>query len=264
MKNSGAKLSDVQSIYSGAVRDLWVLCMGEQIHAGGMMSSMELAKSAGIKEGMHGVDLCSCLGAGMRFLAKNFKVKMDGVDATPAAIAKAKEAAAAEKMSDKLNFIEADVTKIPVDAGKYDFVWGEDAWCYVEDKEKLISEASRIVKKGGVIAFTDWIDGPKGLTEEEAFRINDFMKFPYMESLDGYKNLMTKYGFEVREATYIPFAKYVDLYLTMLTEQHTYDALRIIGDDMNMFQAMGAEFGFIQEKAHQDKITRGRFVGVKK
>lgn len=264
MKNSGAKLSDVQSIYSSAVRDLWVLCMGEQIHAGGMMSSMELAKSAGIKEGMHGVDLCCCLGAGMRFLAKNFKVKMDGVDATPSALSKAKEHATAEKLSDKFNFIEADVTKIPVEAGKYDFVWGEDAWCYVEDKDKLISEAARILKPGGTIAFTDWIDGPKGLTDEEAFRINDFMKFPYMESLEGYKNLLVKHGFEIKEAAYIPFAKYVDLYLTMLTEQHTYDALRLIGDDMALFQAMGAEFGFIQQKAHEDKITRGRFVAVKK
>lgn len=264
MKNSGAKLSDVQSIYSGVVRDLWVLCMGQQVHAGGMMSSMELAKSAGIKEGMYGADLCSCIGAGTRFLAKNFKVKMDGIDATASAVVKAREEAKAEKLDSALKYIEADVTKIPVEAGKYDFVWGEDAWCYVEDKDKLISEAARILRPGGTIAFTDWIDGPKGLTDEEAFRINDFMKFPYIESLEGYKSLLTKHGFEVKEAVYIPFAKYVDLYLTMLTEQHTYDALRLIGDDMAMFQAMGAEFGFIQQKAHEDKITRGRFVAVKR
>jgi len=29
--------------------------------------------------------------------------------------------------------------------GGADFVWGEDAWCYVLDKAKLISEAARLV-----------------------------------------------------------------------------------------------------------------------
>jgi hypothetical protein len=90
------------------------------------------------------------------------------------------------------------------------------------------------------------------------------MKFPTMESVPGYKKLMEKHGFEVLAAGHIQFAKYVDLYLTMLTEQHTYDALRVIGDDMAAFQAMGAEFGFIQEMAHKDKMTRGRFIGIKK
>ena len=41
-----------------------------------------------------------------------------------------------------------------------DFVWGEDAWCYVVDKKQLIAEAVRLVKPGGMIAFTDWIEGP--------------------------------------------------------------------------------------------------------
>jgi len=30
-----------------------------------------------------------------------------------------------------------------------DFVWSEDAWCYVPDKPKLIAEAARIVRRGG-------------------------------------------------------------------------------------------------------------------
>jgi SAM-dependent methyltransferase len=31
--------------------------------------------------------------------------------------------------------------------------WSEDAWCYVADKPKLIAEAVRMVRPGGVIAF---------------------------------------------------------------------------------------------------------------
>ena len=263
MKYSGATLKDVQEIYSGPVRRLWVLCMGEQIHAGGYQSSMDLATRAEIKSGMKGIDLCCCIGGGMRFLAKNFNAIMTGVDATEPAIEEGRKETAIEKLSDRLTFIKGDVTQIALPDGGFDFVWGEDAWCYVEDKDRLIGEAARMLKPGGIIAFTDWIEGPAGLTDEEAFRINDFMKFPMMESLEGYTLLMKKHGFQVKEASYIDFAKYVDLYLAMLTEQLTYDALRILGDDMQLFQQVGQEFGFIQKKTHENGMTRGQFIGIR-
>ncbi len=258
------KLQDVQGVYSGAEGNLWELIMGEQIHVGGFKSSMELATNAGIKEGMKGCDLCCCSGAGMRFLAKNFKTEMTGVDATDKVIEVGKKRVENEKLVGKVQFVKGDVTDIPMDDGKFDFVWGEDAWCYVEDKGKLISEAARMLKPGGIIAFTDWVEGPAGLADNEAHRINTFMKFPYMESIPGYKKLLEDNGFEVKEASQIEFADYVDFYIKMLTDQLTYDALRIIGDDMELFQAMGGEMAYMSEVAHKDKMTRGRFVAVKK
>lgn len=263
MKKTGITLSDVVGVYSGPEGRLWELVMGEQIHAGGYLSSLELARRGGIKEGMKGVDLCCCLGAGMRFLVKNFKVDMAGVDATEHVLDVAQKRGEAEGLSDKLEFAKGDVTQVPYPDGTFDFVWGEDAWCYVTDKEKLIAEAARILKSGGVIAFTDWIEGREGLTDEEAQRINTFMKFPYMESVEGYTKLLESNGFRIVENAEIDFARYLDLYIAMLTDQYTYDALRIIGDDMDLFQTMGGEMDFMRQKAHQGKMVRGRFVGVK-
>ncbi len=264
MKRTDKKLSDVQAVYSGAEGTLWELIMGEQIHVGGMNSSMELAKNAGIKEGMHGCDLCCCNGAGMRFLAENFKTEMTGVDATDKVIETGKARNEARGLADKVNFVKGDVTDIPIEDEKFDFVWGEDAWCYVEDKERLISEAARVLKPGGTIAFTDWVEGPAGMTDDEADRVNTFMKFPYMESISGYKKLLEENGFEIKEANQIDFAEYVDLYIQMLTKQLTSDALRIIGNDMELFQAMGGEMMNMSELAHANKMTRGRFIAIKK
>ena len=56
---SGVTLADVQAVYDGAEGDLWELVMGEQIHIGGFVSSMDLAERAGIGSGMAGVDLCA-------------------------------------------------------------------------------------------------------------------------------------------------------------------------------------------------------------
>ncbi len=265
-KRTSVTLSDVQRVYSGPECTLWELVMGEQIHVGGMSSSLELANRAGLMSGMRGVDLCCCLGAGMRLLARFFSVRMSGVDATASVLDEARKRTEAAGMSDVLDYALADVTALPFAGGEFDFVWGEDAWCYVEDKRKLVAEAARVLKPGGKIAFTDWIEGPTGLTRNEALRINTFMKFPYMETFDGYKALLESSGFEVTEAEDLTpgFAKACDFYIQMLSEQHTSDALRILGWNMELFQAMGAEMDFMRTRAHEGKMGRGRFIAVKR
>jgi len=40
-------------------------------------------------------------------------------------------------------------------------VWGEDAWCYITDKDRLIREAAACSKPGGTLAFTDWLQSPR-------------------------------------------------------------------------------------------------------
>jgi ubiquinone/menaquinone biosynthesis C-methylase UbiE len=265
MKKLDISLKDVQAVYDGPEGLLWELIMGEQIHIGGFKSSMALAKNAGIKEGMKGIDLCSALGAGCRFLVKNFGVTMVGLDGTKTMLAKARQRAEAEGFKGKIEFREGDVSAIPFPDKTFDFVWGEDAWCYVVDKPKLISEAVRVLKPCGILAFTDWIEGPEGLTEAEAERINRFMKFPDIQSQKGYEELIKKNGLKILESVDLTpeFAGYVDFYIKMLTEQLTFDALKIIGNDMNLFQALGGEMVFMGQKAHEGKFGRGRFIARK-
>jgi len=158
----GIGLSDVQAVYGGPEGDLWELVMGQQIHIGGFASSMDLAEKAGIAAGTCGVDLCCCNGAGMRFLKRFRQVgAMTGVDATPKVIERGRQRCRDEGFPD-ITFVQCDVCRTPLPDAKADFVWGEDAWCYVVDKPALIAEAVRIVRPGGTIAFTDWIEGPAG------------------------------------------------------------------------------------------------------
>jgi len=158
-------LENVQAVYGGAEGDLWELVMGEQIHIGGFQSSMDLAKRAGIGAGMQGIDLCCCSGAGMRFLVRFCNVAgMRGVDATAKVVERGRQRCLAGGLDKQISFTLADVCASGLPSGSADFIWGEDAWCYVVDKTKLIAEAARLVKPGGVIAFTDWIEGPAGLS----------------------------------------------------------------------------------------------------
>jgi SAM-dependent methyltransferase len=263
---SSIGLKDVQSVYSGPEGDLWELVMGEQIHIGGFASSMDLAQRAGIQSGSSGVDLCCCNGAGMRFLVRFRGVaRMTGVDATETVVKRGQARCKSEGLSGKIKFTLADVCDSGLSGASADFVWGEDAWCYVVDKEKLIAEAVRITKPGGTIAFTDWVEADGKLSDGEAERFLRFMKFQNIESLNGYRDLLKKNGCDVVIAHDTKrFALCVDLYVAMLNNQLTYDALKIIGFDSEMMKALGAEMDYTQQLAHAGKIVQGLFVARKK
>ena len=256
------KLTDVQAVYSGAEGCLWELLMGEQIHIGGLQSSTDLAERAGIAAGSRGVDLCCCTGAGMRFLLRfRQAAHMTGVDATRKVLELGRQRAAAEGFADRTAFVEADVCASGLPAGGFDFVWGEDAWCYVGDKAKLIAEAARLVRPGGAIAFTDWLEGPTPMTDDEAKRYLGFMKFPSVLSLADYRALLEARGCQVRVAHDTGrFPKYVPLYLAMIEQQLTYDALKIIGFDTALAGALIGEMRFMQTLAEAGKIIQGLIV----
>jgi sarcosine/dimethylglycine N-methyltransferase len=255
-------LAHVNAVYNGAEGNLWELIMGQQIHIGGLRSSMELAERAGISIGMHGVDLCCCNGAGMRLLVRFCGVaSMTGVDATETVVKRGRQRCEEEGLADRIRFVFADATDSGLPAASADFVWGEDAWCYVTDKAKLIREAARLVRPGGIIAFTDWVEGPAGLSDAEAERVLRFMKFPTLQDIAGYARLLAEHDCAVQTAEDTQrFAAYLDLYHNMVDMQLTYDALRLIGFDTGVMAAMTTEMDFLRALAHAGKLVQGRFV----
>ncbi|MBF0330806.1 MAG: methyltransferase domain-containing protein [Candidatus Omnitrophica bacterium] len=264
--NAAVGADDVKAVYSGAEGDLWELVMGEQIHIGGLSSSMALCDKAGKLDGLKGVDLCCCSGAGMRFLVRSCKVAaMTGVDFTEKVITRGIERCRQEGLTGRVQFVQRDVCNTGLTTGQADFVWGEDAWCYVEDKGALVAEAARIIKTGGTIAFTDWVEGDSPLTAEESERLLKFMKFPNILNIADYKRLLDCNGCHVNVAEDTrQFASHIDLYINMLTKQLTYDALKIINFDMALMQGMADEMLFMQKLAHEGKLIQGRFVATKK
>lgn len=264
-QNPNIHLSDVRQVYSGPEGRLWELIMGRQIHVGGFVSSTDLAAKAGIRPGTSGVDFCCCNGAGLRFLVRCAGVaSMTGVDATAAVLDHCHSLCSEEGLEDRITCVHADVCDTRLPAQSFDFVWGEDAWCYVEDKPALIREAARILRPGGTIAFTDWLEGPTGLSDAAAGRLLSFMKFPSIQDISGYSALLEANGFSIRCAEDTGrFAPYMDLYLDMVTKQLTFDVLKIIGYDHDLLGVIGEEMQFMRNLAYEGKLIQGLFVAQK-
>lgn len=186
-------------------------------------------------------------------------------DATEAVVARGTARCRAEGLTDRVRQVHGDACATELPDAVADFVWDENAWCYVHDKANLIAEAARLVKCGGTLAFTDWISGPVPLSREESGRFLRFMSFPNVESLDGYRGRLEGVGCEVAVAEDTGrFAEYMDLDLAMVEKQLTYDALRILDYDIDALGAIGGEMHFLRDLAHTGKIAQGRFIATKR
>jgi ubiquinone/menaquinone biosynthesis C-methylase UbiE len=252
-------------LYGGPEGRLWELVAGEMLHCGGIGQTTAMADEAGIAAGDKVLDLCSGFGSSLRFLAKKYGIEGYGLDISPYMVEQATKRTRAEKLDGQITYQQGSVYQVPWSDNSFDVVWGEDAWCYLDSKEGLIKEAVRVLKPGGVIAFSDWMTGPSGLSAKEAERIHSFMKFPYTESLKSYEGLLKKYGMRIRASEDLcqQFANSMDLYLRMIREQLTYDALRILGDDAKLLDQICEEWEFMIEMARKGKFGQGRIVAVK-
>jgi ubiquinone/menaquinone biosynthesis C-methylase UbiE len=261
----GIGLPEVVSLYSGTQGDFMQLLFGQQVHIGGMNASIELAKQAGIGIGQ-GIDLCCCNGAGMCCLIRFCGVaSMIGVDATEAVLERGRKRCREEGLADRIRYVHADVCESGLPSASADFVWGEDAWCYVANKPKLIAEAARLVRPGGVIAFSDWVEGPVELSDAEAQRFLGMMSFANVEDIGGYTRLLSQSGCDVLLAEDTGrFPAYMDLYLKMIEMQLSYDVLATVAFRKDLLQTIIEGFRFLGEMGSARKVVQGRFIACRR
>lgn len=120
------------------------------------------------------------------------------VDLTSRNVERGEQLCREEGLADRIRFVVGDACASGFPKACTDFVWGEDAWCYVPDKEKLAAEAARLVRPGGVITFTDWVEGPVELNPEEARRALSLTNFANVLDVPGYLALLRGNGCEVQ------------------------------------------------------------------
>ncbi len=258
----GYSLEDVQRLYEGPVGVLWEMLMGEQIHVGGAMETETLAHKAKITNMTSVLDVCSALGGPARHLAKKFRCKVTGLDATKKMVNEAKIRTEREGLSNLVSFKLGDSLNMPFKAGTFDIVWGQDAWCYVTDKNLLISEAARVLKPDGTVAFTDWLQ-VGNMTNMECEALNSFMVFPYIETLDGYEEILMQNGFTIleKEDLSVDFKKHCHMYQDMLKNE--LKDIIIKKYDEELYKAADTGLSLWVSAADAGKVGRGRLIGKK-
>ncbi|MFX0077242.1 MAG: class I SAM-dependent methyltransferase [Candidatus Hermodarchaeota archaeon] len=255
---------DVSEVYAGPGGKLWELLMGEQIHVGGAEQTDVLAKKVGLDKNndIYLLDICSALGGPARQLAEKYGTKVVGLDITPEMIKDAVKRTEGKPYAEKIEYRLGSALDIPAKADTFDRVWGQDAWCYIRDKPRLIEEINRVLKSGGILGFTDWIWGSVEASSSIADYLMEFMVFPDLQTLDGYEILIDKVGMNLTEKNDLgdDFANHMDVYISIL-QKNKENIISGFGEEL--FNE--AEKGVLawREAAHNKWVSRGLWIAEK-
>lgn len=255
-------IGDVNDVYSGPVGILWEMLMGEQIHVGGEQETTILAKKAGITKKTEVLDVCSALGGPAQHIAKTYGCRVVGLDATQHMIDEAIKRTKQTPYSQLITYRLGNAVDMPFKASSFDVVWGQDAWCYITDKNKLLSESTRVLKPQGIIAFTDWVQTGT-MKEQEWNELNSFMAFPYMETLEGYTQMLKQQGFKIIEKEDLSddFNKHCHKYQNILRNELQQNIINNYGKEL--FEAADEGLGKWVRAADEEKVGRGRIIAKK-
>jgi sarcosine/dimethylglycine N-methyltransferase len=165
----------------------------DQDHFGGLEAVDILAEKAGIHGASHVLDVCSGIGGPARYLASRLGCRVTGLDITRSRHQSAIRLTELVGLQHLVDFRHGSALAMPFADASFDVVIGQEAFAHVPDKPRLIAECARVVKLGGIIAFTDIMVGER-LTPEAAARVGREMAFADFETLDGYGRLLADQG----------------------------------------------------------------------
>lgn len=168
----------------------------DYLSMGGTRSTDVLADKAGIGVGRRVLDIGCGLGGPALHLADSKGCRVTGLDLVETNIEEAQRRAKARVLDHLVDFRVGDATALPFEDGGFDIVWGQDAWCHVPDKAKLIAGSARVLAPGGTIAFTDWLE-TGAMSDARRAEVHEATASTNMATMEGYRELLETHGFEV-------------------------------------------------------------------
>ena len=168
----------------------------DYLSIGGIESTDTLANLAGINKGTSVLDVGSGLGGPAMHIAQTRGCKVVGLDLVDSNIMTANNRAKERELQNLVTFKLGNATDMPFPANSFNIIIGQDAWCHVPDKEKMISECARVIAPNGIIAFTDWLD-IGDMQGDYRTEVLDAMAASEPANLDKYVNWLLHNGFAI-------------------------------------------------------------------
>lgn len=100
-------------------------------------------------------------------------------------------------LAHKVNFVRGDFHELNFSADSFDVVWSQDSFMYGADKVRILREASRVLKPGGVLNFTDILVRSE-LAPALRHRLYERVRTPEMWDSTRYLRALLDLGFTIQ------------------------------------------------------------------
>ena len=134
----------------------------DHFHGRGLAATRELVALLQPQKGEHILDIGCGIGGPARWIAAHFGCRVSGIDLTHEFIEAAKALIAATGQGAQVDVQNASALAIPFADGTFDRVYSQNVIMNIADKDRFYGEAIRVLKPGGVAAFSNLGAGPGG------------------------------------------------------------------------------------------------------
>jgi len=134
----------------------------DHFHGRGLAATRELVQLLAPAPGEQLLDMGSGVGGPARWIAAHHGCHVTGIDLTPEFCTAARALNAAAGMTAQVTIVNGSATELPFPDGTFDRVYSQNVIMNIADKARFYGEARRVVKPGGVLAFSNVGLGPAG------------------------------------------------------------------------------------------------------
>jgi len=129
-----------------------------------------------------------------------YGLEVKGVDITPYNVDRANENARRRGVWPAVSFVQGDAQNLPIETESMPMVWSIESPAHFPDKRKFLAEVHRVLKPGGIFAFSDLLAVEPRIAQWPDF-YRAFLRVwdvPYLESFESYRSVLDGLGFELR------------------------------------------------------------------
>jgi sarcosine/dimethylglycine N-methyltransferase len=234
----------------------------DQDHYGGVQANDIIARKAGIEPKHVVLDVCSGVGGPSRYLAHRYGCQVVGLDFTESRYRAAQYLTRLVGLDHLVSYRHGNALAMPFGAAEFDVVIGQEAWCHVPDKARLITECARVTTPGGVLAFTDILRQP-ALSDVEWQQLAREMTYADLGSFECYRVLLEQSGFAIESCDDLS-AEWAEILKNRLAMYRGLKDETIRRFGAAHFEAWDRSYSFFVGLYQVNKLGGGRFVARKK
>jgi tocopherol O-methyltransferase len=132
-----------------------------------------------------------------------------GVSNNNPSLETARQSARERNLDHRVSFVtlhDTQYKELPFPDETFDVVTFYDSICHIPEKAVLFAQLFRVLKPGGRIVGSDWLQRPFGQYQSDAEiarfidPVNEHICFPWLGTVSGYKAMMAAAGFDMRVA----------------------------------------------------------------
>lgn len=190
------------------------------VSPGGREMALELIRRLELEPDARVLDVGCGLGGSAFVMAREFALRVDGIDLSKNMLALAQRKLANHGMEALVNLRWGDCLELEA-KGIYDAVYSRDVFLHIDDKQRLFTRLSRALRPGGRLLFTDYCCAEKPWSDDFSAYVE--ARGYCLHTIEAYVELIEGAGFEAVVAEDLS-ARFGDILRAEITRIEQLDA----------------------------------------